>query len=86
MRCRRDAATDAGADELGMLDQAAIDRVRDEARPDPRNADELHDALMTCGYLLDSEMGEVSPRVSRYAGRRLSQLPLPPRRAPKRSS
>jgi ATP-dependent Lhr-like helicase len=50
--------TDTGAGELGLLDQAAIERVRDEARPDPRNADELHDALMTCGYLLDSEMSQ----------------------------
>src|SRR5207237_7997190 len=32
------------ADELGTLDPAAIERVRDETRPDPRNADELHDA------------------------------------------
>jgi hypothetical protein len=25
--------------------------VRDEARPDPRDADELHDALMIAGFL-----------------------------------
>ena len=72
--------TDAGAGELGMLDQAAIDRVRDEARPDPRNADELHDALMTCGYLLRQRDGRGGPSVSRCAGRRRSHLPLPPRR------
>ena len=30
-------------DESGALDAAAIERVRDEARPDPRDADELHD-------------------------------------------
>ena len=42
-----------GADaNLGALDAAAIDRVRDEARPDPRDADELHDALLTAGFLL----------------------------------
>ena len=36
-------------DENGILDPAAIERVRDEARPDPRDADELHDALLTAG-------------------------------------
>src|SRR5436309_15026 len=37
------------ADELGRLDQAAIDRVRDEAWPEVGSADELHDALMVVG-------------------------------------
>ncbi|HEY8201793.1 MAG TPA: helicase-related protein, partial [Actinomycetota bacterium] len=32
--------------DLGRLDPAAIDRVREEVRPDPRDADELHDLLM----------------------------------------
>ncbi len=31
----------------GILDAQAIERVRDEARPDPRDADELHDALLS---------------------------------------
>ena len=35
--------------ELGALDADAIARVREEARPDPRDADELHDALLTAG-------------------------------------
>jgi ATP-dependent Lhr-like helicase len=39
------------ANDLGALDSAAIDRVRDEQRPDPRDADELHDVLMTAAYL-----------------------------------
>ena len=34
------------ARELGRLDPDAIARVRDEARPDPRDAEELHDALL----------------------------------------
>ena len=50
--------TDASGDDLGALDQAAIDRVRAEARPDPRNPDELHDTLMTVGCILDVEMDE----------------------------
>jgi len=33
--------------EVGRLDQAAIARVRGEARPDVRDADELHDTLQT---------------------------------------
>ena len=33
--------------EVGKLDQAAIARVREEARPDVRDADELHDTLQT---------------------------------------
>jgi ATP-dependent Lhr-like helicase len=39
------------AADLGRLDAAAIERVRDEARPDPADADELHDALVTGGWL-----------------------------------
>ncbi|HZP91354.1 MAG TPA: DEAD/DEAH box helicase, partial [Burkholderiales bacterium] len=33
--------------EVGRLDQMAIARVREEARPDVRDADELHDTLQT---------------------------------------
>ena len=33
--------------ELGRLDPAAIERVASQVRPDPRDADELHDLLMT---------------------------------------
>jgi ATP-dependent Lhr-like helicase len=43
------------ADDLGALDIAAIERVRTEAWPDPRNADELHDALLTSGFLTEGE-------------------------------
>jgi ATP-dependent helicase Lhr and Lhr-like helicase len=47
---------DEQSDGLGALDPAAIDRVRQEARPDPRNPDELHDALMTFGFLRHDEI------------------------------
>ena len=53
------------ASDIGALDAAAIERVRDEVRPDPRDADELHDALLTCGFLLGSE---VDSGVVRRAG------------------
>src|SRR4051794_12877889 len=44
------------SNDLSILDANAIERVRDEARPDPRDADELHDALLTFGFLLDGEV------------------------------
>ncbi len=47
---RRWMAPESAA-ELGQLDQAAIDRVRLEAWPDPANAEELHDALLWLGCL-----------------------------------
>jgi len=43
------------AADMGKLDQAAIDRVREEVWPEPRNADELHDALVELGFLTESE-------------------------------
>ncbi|HEX7136335.1 MAG TPA: DEAD/DEAH box helicase [Vicinamibacterales bacterium] len=46
-------AGDAG--EIGRLDPHAIDRVRDEERPAPRDADELHDVLLTTAFLRASE-------------------------------
>jgi ATP-dependent Lhr-like helicase len=44
------------SNDLGALDANAIERVRDEVRPDPRDADELHDALLTFGFLLEGEV------------------------------
>lgn len=37
--------------EFGQLDAAAIDEVRQQAWPDVRNADELHDFLLGIGWL-----------------------------------
>jgi len=45
------------ADELGKLDQDAIDRVRDEAWPDVSSGDELHDALLVIGGVTAAEGG-----------------------------
>ncbi|HEV7239866.1 MAG TPA: DEAD/DEAH box helicase [Thermoanaerobaculia bacterium] len=55
--------------EFGALDAAAIARVRDEERPDPRDADELHDALLTAGFLLDEEVDRTLAHVLECAGR-----------------
>ena len=43
------------ASDMGKLDQAAIDRVREEVWPEPRNADELHDALVELGFITAQE-------------------------------
>ena len=51
----RRAFEPTSADDLGALDQAAIDRVKDEAWPDPENPDELYDTLQISGYLTAAE-------------------------------
>jgi ATP-dependent Lhr-like helicase len=43
------------AADLGKLDQAAIDRVCEEAWPQAENHDELHDALMQLGFITLAE-------------------------------
>src|SRR6267142_5547037 len=52
-------------DDLGTLDIAASERVRDEERPDPRDADELHDALMTAGFLDARDLAGLDPDLVR---------------------
>jgi ATP-dependent Lhr-like helicase len=49
-------AEDAVSADLGRLDAAAIDRVRNEAWPDASTADELHDALLELGFLEHDEV------------------------------
>src|SRR5688572_15572337 len=44
------------ADDLGALDKAAIERVRQEAWPIANTADEMYDALMVAGYIKDAEL------------------------------
>jgi ATP-dependent Lhr-like helicase len=44
-------------DDFGKLDPDAIDSVRDEAWPQVRSADELHEALMVLGFLTHSDIG-----------------------------
>ncbi len=44
------------ASDLGQLDAAAIQKVRDEVWPDARSADELHAALLGLGFLSESEL------------------------------
>jgi ATP-dependent Lhr-like helicase len=58
-------AGERSAADLGRLDAEAIRRVRDEQQPDPRDADELHDVLLTVGFLGETELltdvGRVPP-------------------------
>src|SRR5262245_19734615 len=50
--------------EFGALDASAIARVRDEERPEPRDADELHDALLTSGFLRNEEVATLDPAMT----------------------
>ncbi len=43
------------AAELGALDPHAVQRVREEAWPDPRDAEEVHEALGWMGYVTEEE-------------------------------
>nr|WP_242107911.1 DEAD/DEAH box helicase [Luteimonas aquatica] len=43
------------ADDLGKLDLAAIEAVREEAWPQVRDADEMHEALMGLGFVTQAE-------------------------------
>ncbi|MFA7320035.1 MAG: DEAD/DEAH box helicase [Dokdonella sp.] len=42
-------------EDLGALDLAAIEAVREEAWPDPRDADEMHETLMGIGFVSADE-------------------------------
>ncbi|MFM0005215.1 DEAD/DEAH box helicase [Paraburkholderia dipogonis] len=45
----------SSADDLGALDAEAIDSVRDEAWPQARNADEMHEALSGLACITETE-------------------------------
>jgi len=49
------------AAEIGRLNPDAIARVREEAWPVVRNADELHDALVILGFMTEQEVNPVYP-------------------------
>ena len=42
-------------DTIGALDPAAVQRVREEAWPQPESAEEAHEALLWMGYVRDDE-------------------------------
>jgi ATP-dependent Lhr-like helicase len=54
VQSRRYMSVEQAAD-LGRLDSTAIERVRAEAWPEPRDADELHDGLVVLGFVTAAE-------------------------------
>ena len=52
----RRASERNGSDGLGVLDAAAIEKVKTEAWPEATNPDELHDALMLVGVMTPEEI------------------------------
>jgi ATP-dependent helicase Lhr and Lhr-like helicase len=58
------------ADDLGALDPAAIERVRQEAWPIANTSDEMYDALMVAGYLKDNELAVHWPALLTELGAR----------------
>ncbi len=72
---------DRSLDNVGALDPAAVQRVREEAWPQPENAEEVHEALLWMGFVTDEESAAWLPwlmelsgqqRVTREAGRWLA--------------
>ena len=61
------------ADDLGALDPAAIERVRQEAWPIANTSDEMYDALMVAGYLKDNEPAGIGRRSGPSSARARSE-------------
>ena len=53
---QRRSSGPASAADMGRLNPDAIDQVRQQAWPDLRNADELHDALNIMGFIAEQEI------------------------------
>src|SRR5437762_8471465 len=70
----RRASERNGSDGLGILDAAAIDKVKTEAWPEATNADELHDALMLVGVMTRDELQRTSDGESSASLRLAPQL------------
>ncbi|HSO73343.1 MAG TPA: ATP-dependent DNA helicase, partial [Blastocatellia bacterium] len=58
------------ASDLGALDLAAIERVREEVWPQVDRADELHDALVELGFMTPAEGRDWQPFLDELAGDR----------------
>jgi len=58
------------ADDLGALDPAAIQRVREEAWPLANTPDEMYDALMVAGYIKETELAGHWPALLEKLGGR----------------
>jgi len=62
------------ADDLGSLDAAAIERVRQEAWPIANTADEMYDALMVAGYFKEEELAPHWPKLLEQLGERVVKI------------
>jgi ATP-dependent Lhr-like helicase len=60
-------------DDLGALDPAAIQRVREEAWPVAASADEMYDALMVAGFIKSSELAPHWPKLLHELGERVAR-------------
>jgi ATP-dependent Lhr-like helicase len=67
----RRASEPRSAEDLGALDPAAIERVRQEAWPVANTPDEMYDALMVAGFVLESELASHWPELLRTLGERV---------------
>src|SRR6266550_3579919 len=65
----RRAGDSANNDGLGILDSAAIDKVKTEAWPSAANPDELHEALWLAGALTEPETRRVSDHAPAWLAR-----------------
>ena len=75
--------SDQAGSEMRVLDAQAIERVRDEERPDPRDADELHDALLTAGFLREDEARfDASPLAEAHRATRMNNAWIAAERLP----
>jgi ATP-dependent Lhr-like helicase len=65
----------SSGNELGRLDPQAIELIRQQAAPLIENADELHDALLLCGFLVAGDHPAWEPLFRELvASRRAAQL------------
>ncbi|HZL35004.1 MAG TPA: DEAD/DEAH box helicase [Tepidisphaeraceae bacterium] len=55
-------------DGIGALDPAAVDRVREEAWPEPQTLEEMHDALLWTGFVTDVEAANWLGWLTQLAG------------------
>jgi ATP-dependent helicase Lhr and Lhr-like helicase len=73
-------------DDFGKLDAEAISGVREEAWPEARSADELHDAMMTLGFFTAAEASGNLQWLGLFdelvAQRRATRLMLPQANSP----
>ncbi len=58
----RRALDPKNADDIGALDPRAVERVKEEAWPDPQDAEEMHEVLLWIGFVTDEEADRGGPR------------------------